>query len=122
MSKNEAVTPNRGRATKERHRDAWIVSLHGEHDIDPLASVREQLAETRIAGGLVVVDLTAATFIDSSVLGALFEAHRADAPPRLRFIAPSETPARRLFDFVGFEAMIPIFERLEDAVAYSELG
>jgi anti-sigma B factor antagonist len=122
MQKNDAVTPSRGRVTKERQRGVWIVSLHGEHDIDTLASVREHLADARIADGVVVVDLTAAIFIDSSVLGALFQADRADALPRLRFIAPSETPARRLFDFVGFEAMIPIFERLDDALAYSELG
>ena len=119
---DDAATQTQSRVTIESHDGAWIVSLHGEHDLATVAAVREQLADARIADGVVVVDLTAATFIDSSVMSALFEAYRADVPPRLRFIAPSETPPRRLFDFVGFETAIPIFDRLEDALAYRELG
>jgi anti-sigma B factor antagonist len=119
---DDAVTATQPRVTIESRDDAWIVTLHGEHDFGTVAAVRAQLADTRLADGVVVVDLTAATFIDSSVMGALFEAYRADSPPRLRFIAPSGTPPRRLFDFVGFETAIPIFERLEDALAYRELS
>jgi anti-sigma B factor antagonist len=119
---DDAATPTQGRVTIATHDDAWIVSLHGEHDLGTVAAVREQLADARIGDGVIVIDLTAATFIDSSVMGALFDAYRADILPRPRFIAPSETPPRRLFDFVGFETAIPIFERLEDALAYKELG
>jgi anti-sigma B factor antagonist len=122
MNDDAAATSTQGRVTIESHDDAWIVSLHGEHDLGTVAAVREQLADARIGDGVVVVDLTAATFIDSTVMGALFDAYRADIPSRLRFIAPSETPPRRLFDFVGFETAIPIFERLEDALAYKELS
>jgi anti-sigma B factor antagonist len=116
------VTQNGGRVTMESQQDAHIVVLRGEHDIHTVAAIRQQIADVRMAGGVVVVDLTAATFIDSTVLGALLGAYRADMPPRLRFVAPSETPPRRLFDFVGFDVAIPIFERLQDALAYKELG
>jgi anti-sigma B factor antagonist len=119
---NDTATPSRGRVTIERHDDGWIVALHGEHDVDTLTAVREQLADVRAADRVIVVDLTAAAFLDSSVLGALFDAYRADIPPRLRFVAPSQTPPRRLFDFVGLDTVIPIFERLQDALTYKELG
>jgi anti-sigma B factor antagonist len=119
---DDTVTATHGQVTLASYDDAWIVSLHGEHDLATVPAVREQLADPRLADRVVVVDLTAATFIDSSVMGALFEAYRADVTPRLRFIAPSETPPRRLFDYVGFGTAIPIFERLEDALGYKELG
>jgi anti-sigma B factor antagonist len=106
----------------ERHEDAWVVVLRGEHDLHTVSAVSEQITNARVADGVIVVDLTAATFIDSTVLGVLLDAYRADVPPRLRFIAPAETPPRRLFDFVGFDMVIPIFERLQDALAYKALG
>jgi anti-sigma B factor antagonist len=119
---NITATQSGGRVTMERHGDACVVSLYGEHDVNTVAAVRQQIADARVADGLVVVDLTAATFIDSTVLGALLHAYRAHIPPRLRFIAPADTPPRRLFDFVGFDAEMPIFDRLQDALAYKELG
>jgi anti-sigma B factor antagonist len=119
---NNTATPSGDRVRMERHEDAWVVVLQGEHDLETVAAVREQITDARLAAGVIVVDLTAATFIDSTVLGVLLDAYQADTPPRLRFIAPAETPPRRLFDFVGFDMVIPIFERLQDALAYKALG
>src|SRR4051794_13687913 len=48
----------------------------GEHGICTAPPLRERLEEALGRGGGIVVDLTAATFVDSSVLGALLDARR----------------------------------------------
>src|SRR3978361_1930971 len=56
--------------------DVIVVVVEGEHDIYPAPTLRERLEEALGRGGGIVVDLTAATFVDSSVLGALLDARR----------------------------------------------
>jgi len=94
-----------------------IVSLQGEHDISTVDLVRERLGEAGVGDEVVIVDLVYAEFIDSSVAGALLEAYRRDQPPRMRFVVASGTSPRALFTVLGFDGCVPIFERLEDALA-----
>src|SRR4051812_49853850 len=56
--------------------DVVIVVVEGEHDIYTAPTLRERLEEALARGGGIVVDLTGATFVDSSVLGALLDARR----------------------------------------------
>ncbi len=56
--------------------DVVVVVVEGEHDIYTAPTLRERLEEALDRGGGIVVDLTAATFVDSSVLGALLDALR----------------------------------------------
>src|SRR5205809_761910 len=56
--------------------DVIVVVVEGEHDIYTAPTLRERLDEALSHGGGIVVDLTAATFVDSSVLGALLDARR----------------------------------------------
>ena len=56
--------------------DVVVVVVEGEHDIYTAPTLRERLDEAIGRGGGVVVDLTGATFVDSSVLGALLDARR----------------------------------------------
>src|SRR4051812_50059829 len=56
--------------------DVVVVVVEGEHDIYTAPTLRERLEEALGRGGGIVVDLTAATFVDSSVLGALLDARR----------------------------------------------
>jgi anti-sigma B factor antagonist len=58
--------------------DVVVIVVEGEHDIYTAPTLRERLDEALGRGGGVVVDLTAATFVDSSILGALLDAR----PPR----------------------------------------
>jgi anti-sigma B factor antagonist len=95
------------------------VSLHGEHDISSAPLVRERLGDARGASGRIVVDLSGANFIDSTIAGTLVEAFRADTPPRLRFVMPADTVPRRVFYRMGFGTGLPVYERLEDALAES---
>jgi anti-anti-sigma factor len=116
MSADDAPPPP-GRVAIERHIDVCIVSLQGEHDVSTVDLVRECLGEAGAGDGIVVVDLVEASFVDSSVAGALLEAYRRDSPPRVRLVAASGTSPRELFTVLGFDGDVPIFERVQDALA-----
>src|SRR3954464_1882488 len=66
----------------DSHGDVLIVVVRGEHDIYTAPALRDRLGEALgvpDAGSApvgVVVDLSGATFLDSSILGALLEARR----------------------------------------------
>src|SRR3954449_5859126 len=49
--------------------DVIVVVVEGEHDIYTAPTLRERLDEALGRAGGIVVDLTAATFVDSSLLG-----------------------------------------------------
>jgi anti-sigma B factor antagonist len=103
--------------TIERVGDARVVAFHGDHDISTVDLVRERLREAAAGEGVIVIDLVDATFIDSSVAGALLEAYRRDTPPRMRFVVAPGTPPRSLFTVLGFDGAVPIHKRREDALA-----
>jgi anti-sigma B factor antagonist len=105
-----------GPVTMERCDDARVVSLRGEHDVSTAGCIRELLADARAAGGLVFVDLTAATFIDTTIAVVLLEAFHADTPPRLRFVVPADSIPRRAFQRMGFGTGLPIYDQLQDAL------
>ena len=70
----------------------------------------------------MIVDLSDAEFIDSSILGVLVKAHRvaeASAGVRLAVVAPPGTPAGKLFDLVGARDFIPTFPSFGEAARSS---
>jgi anti-anti-sigma factor len=101
----------------EPSEDARVVYLQGEHDISSVDLVRERLAQASAAGGRIVIDLSAATFIDTTIAVTLLDAFRADTPPRVRFVMPADTLPRRVFYRMGFGTGLPVYERLDDALA-----
>jgi anti-anti-sigma factor len=109
--------PSDASVTIESVGDARVVSFHGEHDISTVDLVRERLRDAAVGEGVIIIDLVDATFIDSSVAGALLEAYRRDTPPRTRFVVAPGTPPRGLFTVLGFDGAVPIHERREDALA-----
>ena len=118
---NDAA-PSSGRVTIEQYDDARIVSLRGEHDLSSADLVRDLVAVAREAGGLTFVDLTAATFIDSTIAVLLFEAYLADMPPRVRFVIPPGTTPRVVFDRIGVATGLPLYDSLEDALGDRPAG
>ena len=53
----------------------WLVQVHGEYDLSNGSEIDAALAAAFEGGSRIVVDLTEATFIDSSVLSILVHAH-----------------------------------------------
>lgn len=96
-----------------------IVAVSGEHDLAGRPGLlRTAVAHAFSAGSRVVVDLTDATFVDSSVLAVLVESHdRSQRDPQRSFavvIAPASFPAR-VFEVTGMASILPTFATLAAA-------
>ena len=101
----------------------WIVALHGEHDMTNRDRLHEKLAPLLTQATFVVVDLSPATFIDSSIVKELIAAHeQADDVPAQQFaiVAPKDGFARRVLDLMQADAVLCIFE--DHDAAFASLG
>jgi anti-sigma B factor antagonist len=98
----------------ERTDDGAIVRLAGEHDLSSAAEVAKTLEELISEGRSLVVDLSAAAFVDSSILAALLEARersRSEGVDLTLSVPPETAPAvRRVVEITGLEAAVPTSE------------
>jgi anti-sigma B factor antagonist len=100
--------------------DVIVVAIEGEHDIYTAPALRERLDEALERKGGVVVDLTQATFVDSSVLGALLDARRRALEASQGFVVcvgeTVEPGVRRILDITGLVPVLPVIEGREAAI------
>ena len=90
--------------TKHLGGDLWVVSLEGEHDLASASDLRETVSNMFATGTCLVIDLSAATFIDSTILCELIRAnHRTDDNEKLAVVASPQSCAARLFDLAGVD-------------------
>jgi stage II sporulation protein AA (anti-sigma F factor antagonist) len=100
-----------------------IVALHGEHDLSTADGlrcvVRDHLADF---DARIVVDLTDATFIDSSVLNVILASHnQSDGGAAVVLIAPPDSQPRAVLDLAhtgDFIPVLPIRELGIDALTH----
>ena len=101
--------------------DVVVVVIEGEHDIYTAPTLRERLDESLDRGGGVVVDLTGATFVDSSVLGALLDARRRAHEAGPGFVVcigdTVEPGVRRILDITGLVPVLPVVNGRDEAIA-----
>ena len=101
--------------------DVIVVVVEGEHDIYTAPTLRDRLDEALGRGGGVVVDLTAATFVDSSVLGALLDARRRALDAGQGYVvcvgAQVEPGVQRILDVTGLVPVLPVVGGLDEAIA-----
>ena len=116
---DDSTSPARGQITIERYSAVRIVSFRGEHDLATADLVRELLDETREDAETIVVDLTAVTFIDSTIVGVLVNAYRADTPSKIRIVVARHTQPRDMLTMTGLTTVLPLYDRLEEAVGGS---
>jgi anti-anti-sigma factor len=109
-----------GEVVVEHDQDAWVVTLRGEHDVSTNPSLTNALQDAFGSGSKVVVDLSEAGFVDSSVLRALIYGRREaveHAEHELVVVAPSGTFVRRVLRLTAIDAMIRVYETRTDALA-----
>ena len=98
-----------------------VLVLRGEHDLSTAPDVRVHVEEAVGSGGDVIVDLSDAGFIDSSILGVLVAGYRSTttAAPARRFavVAVPGSSVTRLFDLVSVSDVIPVYPTLEAALS-----
>lgn len=95
-----------------------IISLAGEWDIYRREELHGRL-EPAASQALVVLDLTSAKFITSTLICALIVTHKkrqAAQLPRLR-LAVTSAFVRRLLAATGLEGMFPIYDSVDTALA-----
>jgi hypothetical protein len=89
----------------------WLVVLVGEHDMATAPEVRQAIDQASREGGVVVFDLTEATFIDSSIIGAIF------APPGEPMVITAEgSHPRHALRLVDAEQTIRFVDSRADAL------
>src|SRR3954463_10723108 len=110
--------------------DVVVVVVEGEHDIYTAPTLRERLEEAlrprgRLGGALgrgggIVVDLTAATFVDSSVLGALLDARRRAIEAGQGYVVcvgdSVEPGVQRILDITGLVPVLPVLQGRQEAI------
>jgi anti-sigma B factor antagonist len=112
------------RLTRSRLDGAVVVALEGEFDLAWAPALRDELVSALTNGtSKLVVDLTEATFLDSSALGALVGAGKvaANGGGWIRLVAPRENVAR-LLRITQIDTIMQTFETAADAVASAEIG
>jgi anti-sigma B factor antagonist len=97
-----------------------IVVLSGEHDLGTVPRVKESLGAAASSGKSVLIDLCSATFVDSSILGALLEARRVamEADRGFAVACSGEAePVRRVLEVTGLADELPVHPTREAALA-----
>jgi hypothetical protein len=110
--------PEIGEIVVEHLPDVSVVALCGEHNLSTVPAVRAELHAVVATSAAVIVDLSEATCIDSSVVGVLFH---AAAPPG-RILAVAAAPGmlqRRPIDMVALTASVPTFDSRDTSIAYA---
>jgi anti-sigma B factor antagonist len=97
-----------------------VVVVEGEHDIYTAPTLRERLDEAIARGGGIVVDLSGATFVDSSVLGALLDVRRRAIEAGQGFVVcvggSIEPGVQRILDITGLVPVLPVITGREAAI------
>ena len=87
----------------ERVGEAWVLRLVGDHDLVNEGVLQAEIEAVFARGSVVLVDLSAATFIDSTIMSVFVRGARlADEEPDHAFAvcAPPGTEPRRVLDLV----------------------
>jgi anti-sigma B factor antagonist len=98
----------------------WVVEVAGEHDLSTVGQLDDAISHVLAAGSRMVIDFTAASFIDSTILGCVIrgrEEASKDESDDLVIVAPSGTMPRRVIDMTGITAWVPVFEDRESALS-----
>jgi anti-sigma B factor antagonist len=97
-----------------------IIAPEGELDIASVGEFRRTLADAvRDAANGLVIDLSEVSFIDSSGLGAVIEAHdrlrRKNRP--VAVVAPRGTAAALVLTLTQLRRRLPVYESRREALA-----
>ncbi|HZF91468.1 STAS domain-containing protein [Streptomyces sp.] len=92
-------------------RGAWVVAAHGSYDIHSITPLADALGAAVRKHPKVVLDASAITFADSTLLNLLILTHQTGA---LRVAAPSRQ-LQRLCAITGVDTVLVIRETVDEA-------
>ena len=121
MSSNRGISAGvrTGELALERN-DAGlaVVTISGEHDLSTAPNLRRRLDSLLDDGTATVVDLSPATFIDSSILGVILDGRRRAGEADIGFAvvhANGADAVDRVLEVTGLRAELPVHARREEA-------
>lgn len=92
--------------------------LSGEIDFTSSGAVQSTLLSMILpGGGTVVADLSQVTFLDSSGLGVLVQAHRTATERDNRLVVVASPPVRKLLRLTGLDTVLETYDELPAAEA-----
>ncbi len=97
-----------------------MLSISGEHDLSTAPELRRRLGNLIAESDAVVVDLSRATFVDSSVLGAILDARRRADDAGLGFAVAhpgGDDSVGRVLEITGLRAELPVHFGRDEAMA-----
>jgi anti-sigma B factor antagonist len=98
-----------------------VIKLPGESDAYTAPRVRSDLTAALGAEAPLVVDLSQATFIDSTIVGVLLEGlaeyERLERPLLLLLPDDSAPEVHRLFELTGLTPLLPVVRSWEEATS-----
>ena len=96
-----------------------VITLRGESDAYAAPRVRSDLATALGSEAPLVVDLTQATFIDSTIVGVLLEGladcEKLERPLLLLLPDEAAPEVHRLFEITGLAALLPVVRSWDEA-------
>lgn len=98
-----------------------IVAIRGEHDLNTAPELRSHLQRLIAERSGFVVDLSEASFIDSSILGVILQAHRDAAETGVGFAVAQNDgteAVRRVLDITGVREELPVHSSREKALSH----
>jgi anti-sigma B factor antagonist len=102
-----------------------VLSIRGEHDLNTAPELRRRLREAIENAGAVVVDLSPATFVDSSILGAILDARRGADDAGLGFAVAhggGNDSVSRVLEVTGLRAELPVHSERDEAMVAASNG
>ena len=119
-NRSEPTSRPFGILRRELDRRTSVISIEGELDLSKAPRLKWMLTDALEAGHQeLVVDLSLATFMDSTALGVLVGVNRSlGVDARLAIVCPRNT-LLKIFELVGLDGMFMIFSTVNEALAYT---
>jgi anti-sigma B factor antagonist len=113
--------------TTEEIGGVTLLRLEGEYDVANVTELRDALGVLAASGRPIVVVLTMASFIDSTILGVLLGALRRAKEERRGFVFALEPDASsgaidRLLEMSGLLRIFPVYSSIDEATAAAAGG
>jgi len=98
-----------------------VIPLTGESDAYVAPRIRSDFAAALGSDAPVVVDLTQATFIDSTIVGVLLEGladcEKRERPLLLLLPEDAAPEVHRLFEITGLSSLLPLVRSWDEAAS-----
>ena len=97
-----------------------MLTISGEHDLSTAPTLRRRIDSLLDEGTPTVIDLSPATFIDSSILGVILDGRRRAAEAGIGLAVVHDDGAEavdRVLEVTGLRTELPVHTRREEAFA-----